>query len=69
MRQPRGEPSAIHPLSMACFMEGVSPSALPLTQGEAAVVAEGLEELRKRPAVEAYLVCLEHLFRERAEGC
>lgn len=68
-KQPAEEAPAIHPLSMACFMEGVLPEALPLAANESVAVAVGLEALRKRTALEAYVLCLEHLLAGGAERC
>ena len=51
----------ISPISMACFMEGIRLDSVPVAGDESKRVAEGLAALERRPAVEAYLFCLEQL--------
>jgi hypothetical protein len=58
----------ISPISMACFMEGIPLVSVPMTGEEGTRVAEGLATLQRKPAVEAYLFCLQQLLLAHGDG-
>ena len=51
----------IHDLALLCFLEELDPESLPLSPQVAQLVVRDIERLHERPALEAYLFCLEKL--------
>lgn len=59
--QPQQEEEPISQLSMVCFLEDLAPERMPVSFEARGVIAAGLNNLGKKPVLEAVLLCLERL--------